>query len=351
MATDKALYEAHKEGWTYRQITDRFGFKSEDGVRSRVGRYVREQLKTLPDLASFPIVVGNGYRRHEVIAKIVQMPVLRCPVQVMADIHVPTTEWTMLELAVKFAEKHLPKGERVGAIVGDLFNFDAISQYDHIAAPIPLQTEMDYGEGLIEFMLAVFDRLHISMGNHDYRLMKALSGDFGATRLGKMITKHVDNGRVVMTDKSQMIVVQANNIWRLTHQRNYSKVKGRVAAGLSVKHQVNTITHHEHHVAILRDDFNRYTAINNGALVDYEKLLYVQLVDSLSGVMCNGFTLLRNGTGSLLTPYETMTDWDMWGMGNAALPAIEAARLKMERLTMPIEEVSEQASAVARKAA
>lgn len=65
----------------------------------------------------------------------------------------------------------------------------------------------------------------------------------------------------------------------------------------------------------------------------------VQLVDSTSGVMCNGFTYLNNGVGHLLTPYDTMTDWDMWGLGAVALPAIEAAKLKMERLTMPEEEM------------
>lgn len=339
MAKDKELYEAYREGWTYRQITDRFGFESEDGVRSRVGRYARKQLQSVPDLTPFPIVVKGGDSRHQIIPKIIKMPVLRCPLLVFADVHVPTTEWTVFELMVKFAEKHLPKGARTGALIGDLFNLDAISQYDHIIAPYSIQTEMDYAEGAIEYLIAVLDKLYIGMGNHDYRLFKLLAGDFGATRLGKMITKHVESGRVVMTDKSQMVAVQAGHIWRMTHQRNYSKIKGRVASELAIKHQCNTITHHEHHVAVLRDTYNRYTAINNGALVDYEKLVYVQLVDSTSGVMCNGFTYLNNGIGHLLTPYDTMTDWDMWGLGNVALTAIEAAKLKMERLTMPEEEM------------
>jgi len=241
---DKELYEAFREGWTYRQITDRFGFKSEDGVRSRVGRYVREQLRTLPDLTPFPIVGKGGDSKHQIVPKIVQMPVLRCPLLVFADVHVPTTEWTMLELMIRFAEKHLPKGARTGALVGDLLNFDAISQYDHIIAPYSVQTEMDYAEGAIEFMLSVMDRLYFSMGNHDYRFFKLLAGDFGATRLGRMLTKHIDSGRVVMTDKSQMVAIQAGHIWRLTHQRNYSKIKGRVASALAIKHHSNVVTHH-----------------------------------------------------------------------------------------------------------
>lgn len=340
---DKLLYEERREGWTYRQIAERHKF-SEDSVRSRVSRYARKQIQSVPDATPFPIVGKGGDSRHEIVPKIIQMPVLRCPLLVFGDVHVPTTEWTIFELMVKFAEKHLPKGARTGALIGDLFNFDAISQYDHIVAPFSIQTEMDYAEGAIEYLLAVLDKLYISMGNHDYRLHKLLKGDFGATRLGRMLTKYVYDGRVVMTDKSQMIAIQAAQIWRMTHQRNYSKIKGRVAASLAIKHHCNIITHHEHHVAVLRDDYNRFTVINNGALVDYEKLLYVQLVDSTSNVMCNGFTFLNNGIGHLLTPYETMTDWDMWGLGNVALKAIEVAKLKIERLTMPEDEF-EQAAA------
>ncbi len=336
---DKMLYEERREGWTYRQIADRHGF-SENSVRSRVSRYAREQLESLPDTTPFPIVGKGGYSRHEIVPKIVQMPILRCPLMVFGDVHVPTTEWTMLELMTRFAEKHLPKGERVGALIGDLFNFDVISQYDHIIAPISLQTELDFAEGAIDYLLSVLDTLYISMGNHDYRLFKLLKGEFGATRLGQMLSRHVYSGRVVMTDKSQMVAIQAGHIWRMTHQRNYSKIKGRVASGLAIKHHCNILTHHEHHVAVLRDDFNRFTVINNGALVDYEKLPYVQLVDSTSNVMCNGFTFLRNGIGHLLTPYDSMTDWDMWGLGNVAMQAIETAKMKMERLTMPLEEVS-----------
>lgn len=334
---DKMLYEERREGWTNRQIAERHGF-NEDSVRSRISRYVREQIQSVPDLTPFTIVGKGGYTRHEIVPKIVQMPILRCPLMVFGDVHVPTTEWTMFELMIRFAEKHLPKGARTGALVGDMFNMDAISQYDQIVAPYSLQTEMDYAEGAIEYLLSVMDTLYISMGNHDYRLFKLLQGDFGVTRLGQMISKHVYDGRVVMTDMSQMVAIQSDQVWRLTHQRNYSKIKGRVASALAIKHHCNIVTHHEHHVAVLRDDYNRFTVINNGALVDYEKLVYVQLVDSTSNVMCNGFTYLNNGIGHLLTPYETMTDWDMWGMGNVAMQAIETANMKIERLTMPLEE-------------
>jgi len=251
----------------------------------------------------------------------------------------PTGDWPMIELKIKFGEKHLPKGNRRSACVGDLVNFDVLSQYDHLIKPFSVEDELSYAEGLLEYMFAVYDTIYMELGNHDHRFLKQLGGDFGTTRLGRMFSRQIDTGRLVFTRKSQMVVISAGQLWRLTHQRAYSRNKGIVANKLAQKHLSNMVTHHEHHVNISRDEWNRWTTINNGALVDYEKLPYVMLADSPAPVMCSGFTYIHNGTGHLLTPYPTLTDWSMWGMENAALPAIEAAKAKMERLTMPEQEL------------
>lgn len=335
MASDKALYEAHREGWTYSQIADLHSLNI-DSVRSRVGRYYRANFAQKADLTPFPV---KGYERHQPMPKFVQMPVLRRPIVIAADFHMPTGEWPMIELLCKFGEKHLPAGERELAIVGDLVNFDILSQYDHISPPVPLEVELDYAEGLLDYLLTVYDRVYMALGNHDHRLIKHLAGDFGASRLGRLITRHMDTGRFVITHMSQMIAVSAGQIWRLTHQRAYSRNKGVVANKLSQKHLSNTITHHQHHVSMLRDEWNRWTLIDNGMMGDYEKMAYVQLVDNTAPVMCSSFTFLRNGTGHLLTPYPTLTDWSMWDMEWQAVPAIESAAAKMARLTMPDEQV------------
>ena len=339
MATDKQLYEAHREGWTYAQIAERFD-QTESGVRGRVGRYVRKYiLDGEPDSTPFPIMVGSGQRRHQLVPRYASMPIIYGDMDVGGDYHMPTGDWAMIELKIRFGEKHLPKGNRRSGLLGDLVNFDLLSQYDHLIKPYSNEDELAFAEGLLEFMFSVYDEIYFELGNHDHRFLKQLGGDFGTTRLGRMFSRQIDTGRLIFTRKSQMIVVSAGQVWRLTHQRAYSRTKGVVANKLAQKHLSNMVTHHEHHVNISRDEWNRFTTVNNGMLGDYEKMPYVMLVDSPSAVMCTSFTFIRKGTAHLLTPYPTLTDWSMWGMENQALKAIESAKAKMERLTMPEQEL------------
>lgn len=254
---------------------------------------------------------------------------------VMGDVHVPATDWQFLELAIRFAERHMRKGSRVLCIVGDLLNFDAISHYPNVVVPVAAVDELRAVNVVLRYFLKTFDSIIYSMGNHDHRFHKFFNGAFGLHELRALMTASIDAGKLKMVNQTQQMVRHGDVLWRLTHQRNYSKIKGRVADALAQKHLSNMITHHEHHVNLSRDTHNRYTTINNGMMGDWERMSYVQLVDSTSGVMCNGFSFVRNGTGHLLTPYPTMTDWDMWGLGAAALPAIGVSEARIQRLTRP----------------
>jgi len=90
----------------------------------------------------------------------------------------------------------------------------------------------------------------------------------------------------------------------------------------------------------LRDDYNRYTVINCPSLADYEKLAYVMGFDNTQPVMTNGFGFIdEDGTGHILTPYASMTNWRYWGLQNdpIVLEAQAAAALKQARLSLPPE--------------
>lgn len=334
MASDQQLlaeYIRHKD---YKTVAAMFSL-SVDGVRGRVGRAIRAQEERVAE--SRPLTMFG--QELPKIPRYDEVPYFRGDTIVTGDWHVPTTEWALLELMAKFANKHMPAGQRNIMLVGDLFNFDMLSKYEQIVNSYSLKTELAYAEAVIDYMLKAVDTLTFTLGNHDERFLKKFQGALDATTFGKMISKHIYTGKLRISTKSQAMVISGGQVWRVTHQRNYSKIKGRVGSDIAIKHQVNTVTHHEHHVAVIRDTFNRYTIVNNGMLGDYEKMGYVMLTDSTSGVMCSGFTFIRNGVANLLTPYPTMTDWSLWGMEVDALPVIEAAAARMERLTMPREEL------------
>lgn len=251
------------------------------------------------------------------IPKIKMMPMVHAEEMIVTgDWHVPTSDWEYLDTMCQFGLRHMKKGKRVLALVGDLFNFDAISKYDHVSPPVSVNHELDAAEATLTYVMGVFDEVYFTMGNHDQRFTKLMAGTFGIERLQRLFVKYLESGRFKATDRRQMETTSGGIKWRLTHQSNYSRNKGIVAQQLCLKFQSNVITHHQHHAAIGRDVYNRYTWVDNGMMGDYEKMAYVMDADSISPTMCTAFTFLRNGVGHLLTPYPSMTDWDMWKMGN-----------------------------------
>lgn len=228
---------------------------------------------------------------------------------VCGDVHLPTTNFAlaydMLETARYLGIKNL-------AIVGDLLNMDALSKYEHIMPPVRFADEVEPAIDMLAEYSGWFDQIKMVLGNHDHRLMKSLRGDFKADWYARILD--AANGKLEISPYSHMELKSGKEKWRLTHPGNYSRVKGRVADTLAQKYQCNVVTFHEHHVAKMRDTFNRYTLINGGGLFDHEKMAYVMLVDNTSPIMCNGFVVIQNGTGEIVTPYPSFTNLDYYGL-------------------------------------
>lgn len=320
-----------QRGLSDSEIAREMGYATVHGVRamrSRAGLRRERKGDVIIEDAPPPRGLFNLITEKRLdVPKIKLMPMVHANEMIVTgDWHVPTSNWDYLETMCQFGARHMKKGARRLALVGDLFNFDAISKYDNVSPPVSVNHELNAAETTLDYVMDVFDEVYFTMGNHDQRFTKLMAGTFGVERLQRLFVKHLESGRFKATDLRQMETRSGGVDWRLTHQHNYSRNKGIVAQQLCLKFQTNIISHHEHHVGSGRDVYNRYTWINNGMMGDYEKMPYVMDADSISPVMCNGFTFLRNGTGHLLTPYPSMTDWDMWGLGNSVkLQQIKAA--------------------------
>lgn len=329
----KQLYEEHQAGDSYSAIAARYGL-SVHTIRARVSEYRQLVLDRTPNTPPFLVAVGGRQPAPVSMPSFMDVPVIHSEqIMVTGDWHVPTVDWHFFDLLPKFAEKHIPAGKRHLAIVGDLLNMDAVSKYESAIPSHSLELELAVAERALEYVFEVFDRVWYCLGNHEYRLLKTLHGALSGTRFGRLLMKHIDNQRIIMTVQAQLHLVSGGVDWRLTHPRNYSRNKGIVASQLCQKHLVNVIGQHEHHAAIGRDVYNRFTWVNNGGFFDYEKMAYVMLEDSTSPVMCNAFTYVEDGSPELLTPYESMTNWRRWGI-DASL-AVAASEARMRRLSKP----------------
>jgi hypothetical protein len=234
---------------------------------------------------------------------------LRGDFVVIGDIHVPTTDWDFAQLPAQVAERHLTKGNRRLIIGGDFFSMDKFSSYTAITRAPSWREERDAGRVYIKRLLETFDEIYIIMGNHDRRLQRWAAGELEETDIFGML---IQNPRVVVSNYGWLDVVTDTGPWHITHSTNYSVNAGTVGDILAQKHQSNIISHHQHHCNHGQDKFKRYVTIDNGCLVDPVKLAYVMLDDSKMPNMSEGFTLLKNGVGSLLAKNKSYTDWSMW---------------------------------------
>ena len=249
---------------------------------------------------------------------------------VVGDIHIPTTFWELADMVSIVADKHLGEHKTL-IIAGDFINADALSHYPFTVAPPTLSQELLIARELLQIWSETFDRIIMFMGNHEMRVFKNMYGSIGGADIRALFVGEVGE-KFELYNIGQVIVNSGDERWRITHQNSYSKIKGRTANILAQKHQSNIISHHEHHVAIMRDDYDYYTIVNNGGLHDHEKMAYVSQFDSNRPIMNNGFVMLRDGVPQLFTPYRSMTDWGQWDIDATALFEMMDARIENRRL-------------------
>lgn len=246
-----------------------------------------------------------------------ETPVITDNCIVVGDIHIPTTFWELADKVSVVADECLESPKTL-IIAGDFINADAISTYPHTVAPVSLEVEFNIARSILSDWSEVFDKIILIMGNHEMRIFKQLYGSIGQTEIKSLFTTGIED-IVEVYNAGQVIVNHDDILWRVTHQAAYSKIKGRVANVLAQKHQMNIISHHEHHLLQSRDDFDNYTIINNGGLHDHEKMAYVSQIDNTRPIMNNGFVMLREGFPDMFTPYRSWTDWNDWDIDGTEL--------------------------------
>jgi len=287
----KEILKLREQGHTQRKIAKTLGLSP---------GYVGEVTFGIP--AGMPEVEELIGVKTEDFSEVVE---LKGNFIVVGDVHVPTTNWKFASYVSKVA---VSQGIKRLVIVGDLLNFDSLSDFSIDRPVTQLRKELKYAKKLLNQWAKVFDEIHYFMGNHENRFFRSLKGELTVDLLGGFFD--CDNLNIY---RSSVVELISNGVlWRATHQANYSRVTGNVAEALAEKYQCNIITHHEHKVGILRSKWGRYTLISNGGLHDHKAMWYVNKFDTTSPVMQNSFVVLQEGVAHLLTPYTDMTDWSRW---------------------------------------
>jgi len=224
---------------------------------------------------------------------------------VIGDVQLPTTDYEFAMLPALIAKMYLKKPRKL-IIAGDFYNMDAWSKYKNAILVPSWEQEKESARNLLAIYAQVFDEMWMLSGNHERRLLEHLGGQVDVQ---DVLSASLPGGHVKATVLDRCTVNTSQGKYTVLHGENYSKKSLNNADEWAQKFQTHIISHHEHHAAIGRDRFDRYTIINNGGLFDQKKMGYVQLKTNTCANMSQGFTMIRNGYPELFADF---TDWNRW---------------------------------------
>lgn len=199
-------------------------------------------------------------------------------VAVTADWHHPLTDYKLVNQFIAEARERRIRNTLL--VAGDWFNMDALSAYSPKQKKgADLVTELAYSQETVGTLLETFQRIVITKGNHDWRLIRALGWTLefkDAMRLLFPDLTPKELGRIEFSNLDHVWVNSPAGRWFIAHPTVYSKRPLTAAIEISAIRNAHVITGHSHHTAagFARDGIHVVAEI--GGFFDVEKTAYLQ---------------------------------------------------------------------------
>ncbi len=222
---------------------------------------------------------------------------------IVGDVHLPTALYEWVELVSIIGRRFKIKNL---LIAGDLINMDSFSAWPQVSNMPTWAQERDSTKAVLHHWLKTFKQIRLLTGNHDRRLIRYTLGVFDTADVLALLIANPD--RVQMSPFGWCNLQSGGEMWRITHPRNYSKIRLRVADDIAQKYGCNVVSFHEHHLGLTFDRYGRYVTVNGGGLIDPAQTAYMILEDNTSPVNIPGFVAIMNGSPYLFGK-APMTDW------------------------------------------
>ena len=316
-ATDEIIAE---------RLQDKFGHFTENGLTKNVIIGARRDYKSHQEtvITTPPLLKRWTKNKYEYVSielpRYDIKPILQGDHMVSGDWQLPAMNYKLFDLHVEVAKQNMDTPKF--AVIGDLVNLDRMSSYDSRVPVESLQTEINLAKGALERLMNVGD-VKVFQGNHEYRWSRNLEGVLDILSFWELVQHGMKTGSIQIFAETSAWLHSGKQKWLLTHQRNYSRIKGRVANQLAMLRQTNVICFHQHHFGGIASDNGLYAAFDNGGLHDDSLMDYPHMYDSTMPRMTNGFNMVRDGIGHQFTPYEQMTDYSLYGVDASEVFAYE----------------------------
>jgi len=216
----------------------------------------------------------------------------------ISDIHIPFHNENYCELAIRYGydfKKKNPTKKCVLNIVGDLVDFTAGYKFGHSEVDHSMRQSIRDAGYLLTAFAKVFDVIVYTKGNHDDRVSKKMDKLLGFPELVVLIRDAMES-RCILDDNflwSDYNYSIVNGSYMTVHPHNYSRLACTVPRKIAERHQISVITGHSHHApSFVPTVCGRFVAIENGCLVQREKVGYTKDITTFP-LHQNGFTILQ----------------------------------------------------------
>lgn len=214
---------------------------------------------------------------------------------VCSDIHVPGHSKRWIGELLRYRKQ---RNIKQIVIVGDFWNFDAISKWELKDNRTSLAQEIEIGKSLL-LRLQREAQIFLVTGNHDARMPSALNH---AITYREWVHSSISPD-VVVTDCDYLYLESGGKKFRLCHPSLYSKIKGSCASALAHDLHENVMMGHQHFLSLTTNKTGQYIAVDLGCMCDPQAFLYKQVLTSRFPDWENGFVHVHNGRIKLITDF------------------------------------------------
>lgn len=164
-----------------------------------------------------------------------------------------------------------------------------------------VSTELNVARRELRKVEQLFDNVEVIIGNHEGRLLRALSTTLDPEELLRLVDVKNPKWRIAPYYYSYLDTPQGRYI--IEHPKNASKFS---AGRLASKYQAHVLMAHSHQLNFTFDPSGTFYAIEMGCMVDESKLPYASQRHNISPAHSLGAVIVRGGHPWLLHP---RVDW------------------------------------------
>jgi len=230
---------------------------------------------------------------------------------ICCDPHAPFVDRDLLDKMLAISERF---GSKDCLILGDVFDATMFSVFTtYVQSKAQSWTyQLEVASEMLKKMLGTFERIWITKGNHDQRLLRLAFGQIGMAHIFKWMPQEVEK-RLIVSEYPFCRVYSGSEKWHCTHPKSYGRNALLVPKQMAHKEECNVVNAGGHLTAQGFSESGR-SIIGLGLMGDPKKFEYIHYTNTTHPKWNPAFMVIKDGM-PFVFPKQS-THWEWW-LGHA----------------------------------